>query len=801
MQNMTYIHFLTMRKSDIISNCIKELCKVSNSKSALAILGQTLYQFLPRQQVALYIKDSITLPLSSTKAIKLFSLSPELASSKMFTQAEELPNRLIRQGSGLYGCIRNSGRTWGILTIKENDSKVTDADKASLELIMDIFSLCLDKIFLSLQTRDDERKYRELIENSSDIIYICDYQGNFTYINPVAEKLSGYTNDEIIGKSFLFFIPDNFKAIAMGFYKIKFQDKTANSYFEFPIITKDKRLVWLGQNVKMIIKENRIHSFQAVARDITGLKAAQEELTRAKLHAEMSMEAKEQFLSFISHEIRTPMNAVLGMSHILLQEEHRSEQAELLQGIKYSAENLLGVINDVLDHSKTESGKMIFEEIDFDIEKVIEGVVQMLGYKAKEKGIRLLISKEGNLPAVKGDPTRLNQILLNLLGNSLKFTNEGQIETSVKIVKSTESKYTFEFLVKDTGIGIPEDKLESIFESFTQANVDTARKYGGTGLGLNISKKIIELQGGSISAESMPGKGSAFRFIISYGKSAGINSQNNEKSSPLFIFRNMHVLVAEDNRLNQLVVKKLLASWGCTTDITENGIEALKKFKKNVYDMVLMDIHMPVMGGFECAQEIRNSPDENLSKIPIVALTATTFTNLDDKLLSKRIDGYVIKPFKPQMLNSTLAKLCPEKIVATSPESAKQLFPAEEPVKAYDLVYLEKACLGSKEFMLEMLEAFISDAPVCIADMKKALASSDYEGIFSAVHKLKGMLVMIGAESIRQEIIGLESLCKKRIKLEKIAVKCNKLEHICITVVEEIGKEARKMKERSKLNN
>jgi PAS domain S-box-containing protein len=783
-----------MEKSNIISNCIKELCNASDSKSALVILGQTLCEFLPRQQVALYIKDSITLPLNTTKAIKLFALSPALSSSKMFTQAEELPNRLIRQGSGLYGCIKNSDRTWGILTIKENDLRITDGEKSSLELIMDIVSLCLNKIFLSLQKREDEKKYRDLIENSSDIIYICDYQGNFTYINPVAEKLSGYSNEEIIGKSFLFFIPDNFKSVAMGFYKIKFQDKTSESYFEFPIITKDKRLVWLGQNVKMIIKENRIDSFQAVARDITRLKTIQEELIRAKQQAETSMEAKEQFLSFISHEIRTPMNAVLGMSHILLQEEHRIEQAELLEGIKYSAENLLGIINDVLDHTKTESGKMIFEEIDFNIEKIIERAVQTLGYKAKEKGIRLLISKDEKLPDVKGDPTRLNQILLNLLGNSLKFTNEGQIETSVKILESTESKYTFEFLVKDTGIGIPEDKIESIFESFTQANVDTARKYGGTGLGLNISKRIIELQGGSISVESMPGKGSTFRFILSYGKSAGINKQNNEKNPSLFIFRNMNVLVAEDNRLNQLVVKKLLAGWGCRTDIAENGIEALKKFKENVYDIVLMDIHMPLMGGFECAQEIRDSADANLNKIPIVALSASAFTNLGDKLLSKGMDGYVIKPFKPQVLNSILAKLCPEKIIATSPEGSKELFFAEEPEKAYDLVYLEKTCLGSKEFMLEMLEAFISDTPLCIADMKKALASSDYERIYSAVHKLKGMLVMIGAKNIREKIKELESLCKKRIQPEKIAAKCNHLENICITIVEEIGKEARKMK-------
>jgi PAS domain S-box-containing protein len=742
----------------------------------------------------LYIKDSITLPLNTTKAIKLFALSPDLSSSKMFMQAEELPNRLIRQDSGLYGCIKNSGRTWGILTIKENDLKITDSEKSALELIMDIVSLCLDKIFLSLQKTEDEKKYKELIENSSDVIYICDYQGNFTYINPVAEKLSGYTNEEIIGKSFLFFIPDNFKAVARGFYKVKFKDKTSNSYFEFPIITKDKRLVWLGQNVRMIIKENRIDSFQAVARDITRLRAAQEELTRAKQQAEMSMEAKEQFLSFMSHEMRTPMNAVLGMSHILLQEEHRSEQAELLEGIKYSAESLLGVINDVLDHSKTESGKMIFEEIDFDIEKIIEGVVQTLGYKAREKGIRLLISKEENLPGVKGDPTRLNQILLNLLGNSLKFTNEGQIETSVKILASTEDKYTFEFLVKDTGIGIAEDKLESIFESFTQANVDTARKYGGTGLGLNISKKIIELQGGSISAESIPGKGSAFRFTLSYGKSVLVNNQNNDKNSPLFIFRNMHVLVAEDNRLNQLVAKKLLTSWGCRADTAENGVEALKKFRENVYDIVLMDIHMPVMGGFECAQEIRDSQDKNRSKVPIVALTASVFAELDTELLSKGMDGSVIKPFKPQVLNSILAKLCPEKIVTSSPEAGKEIFLAQESGKVYDLVYLEKACLGSKEFMLEMLEAFISDAPACIADMKKGLASSDYERIYSAVHKMKGMLMMIGAKNIKQEIKELESLCKKRTKPERIAAKCNHLENTCLIVVEEIGKEARKMK-------
>jgi CheY-like chemotaxis protein len=256
----------------------------------------------------------------------------------------------------------------------------------------------------------------------------------------------------------------------------------------------------------------------------------------------------------------------------------------------------------------------------------------------------------------------------------------------------------------------------------------------------------------------------------------------------------MHVLVAEDNRLNQLVAKKLLTSWGCRADTAENGVEALKKFRENVYDIVLMDIHMPVMGGFECAQEIRDSQDKNRSKVPIVALTASVFAELDTELLSKGMDGSVIKPFKPQVLNSILAKLCPEKIVTSSPEAGKEIFLAQESGKVYDLVYLEKACLGSKEFMLEMLEAFISDAPACIADMKKGLASSDYERIYSAVHKMKGMLMMIGAKNIKQEIKELESLCKKRTKPERIAAKCNHLENTCLIVVEEIGKEARKMK-------
>lgn len=391
---------------------------------------------------------------------------------------------------------------------------------------------------------------------------------------------------------------------------------------------------------------------------ITDQIEAKNTLILAKEEAEKATVAKTQFLSTMSHEIRTPMNAVIGITHLLMQNA-RDDQAEYLNILKFSAENLLVLINDILDFNKIEAGKITFEEVDFSLKDLLINIRAALLQKAVDKGIQLKLMMEDDLPeAVKGDSVRIGQILTNLVSNAVKFTDYGRVTISASILKKDVDTTTVTFEVKDTGIGIPQDKWDAIFDSFTQASSETTRKYGGTGLGLTITKRLLELQGSKIQLESAPGEGSTFYFDLRLKNSSFQFKKRTESdmtSQKHPSLKGLKLLIADDNRINIIVAQQFFKRWDIESDVAENGVLAVQMVQQSNYDMVLMDLQMPEMDGYEATQSIRALSNDKFAQIPIIALTASAMLDIKDKAFAVGMNDYISKPFNPDELYRKIA--------------------------------------------------------------------------------------------------------------------------------------------------
>jgi PAS domain S-box-containing protein len=381
-------------------------------------------------------------------------------------------------------------------------------------------------------------------------------------------------------------------------------------------------------------------------------------LVIARQKAEEAAQSKQIFMSTMSHEIRTPLNEVIGITNLLLQGNPREDQMDYIKTLRFSGNHLLTLVNDVLDYNKMESGKIVFEQTQFNLNDFMNEIMRSYSFRSKAKQLEFEIKKEEPLPVeVIGDPIRLNQILSNLLSNALKFTSQGSITVTLKELERNKNRSTIEFLVHDTGIGIPKDRQKSVFESFTQAASDTTRHYGGTGLGLAICKKLIELQGGTINLESEAGEGTTFSFTITFTVAEkGTRQQPPEATETYTGLEGKRILVAEDNKINFFVANKFLVGWGVIVTHAENGQLALETLGENDFDLILMDLHMPVMDGIEATRIIRNSEDPKIKSIPIVALTAAIMSESHDKIEELNINDYVLKPFKPHDLFERIRK-------------------------------------------------------------------------------------------------------------------------------------------------
>ena len=510
----------------------------------------------------------------------------------------------------------------------------------------------------SINMRKPLQKYTETdflinwIAEIDDLICEINHKGFFTYVNRAFVEKGGYTLEELQQLPFKTFLPEESFETLETFYNKQLNNQQQVSYLEFPIITKNGRECWIGAKLTMRFQDEKMERAFCIARDVTVQRQTKEELIAAKETAVKASLAKAQFLSSMSHELRTPMNAVIGMTHLLQQENPRADQMENLKTLKFSAESLLSLINDILDFSKIEAGKIDFEEVEFSLNYIASSIIHAQESRAKDKGISLRMEYDKQIPAfIIGDPVRLSQILNNLISNALKFTNEGEVVMKILQQKESDRLVTINFSIKDTGIGIPADKLEHIFENFTQASSSTTRNYGGTGLGLAITRQLLELQNSSIQVKSTINKGSVFYFTLSFGKgekaSIGLKKEHNQKSG-FPSLNGMKVLLVEDNKINQIVARKFLTKWDIAIDIADNGQIALDLLEENKYDLVLMDLQMPVMDGFEATKVIRSL--KKFDDLPIIALTASAVLEIQDAAMDAGMNDFVTKPFNPQNL-------------------------------------------------------------------------------------------------------------------------------------------------------
>src|SRR6187401_1719585 len=551
---------------------------------------------------------------------------------------------------------------------------------------------------------------RSLIEASQDPLVTISTEGKITDMNEALANITGLTREKLTGTDFFDYFTEPQKAREV------YQEVFAKGFVtDYPLTIMDHKLTDVLFNGAVYKDEQgKVLGAVVVARDITEQKRVEKELIEAKVFAEMAtkiaeeakskaesatriaedaVKAKQQFLSNMSHEIRTPMNAIIGFTKVVLKTDLSAKQKEYLTAIKMSGDALIVLINDILDLAKVDAGKMTFEEIPFKMSSSIFAMIHLFEAKIQEKNLELVNEYDDSIPDVLlGDPVRLHQIILNLLSNAVKFTSKGKITVSVNLLDEDEEAVSIEFGVTDTGIGIPADKIEKIFDNFQQASSHTSRLYGGTGLGLSIVKQLIEPQGGSIHVKSKIDEGSVFSFILNLQKT---NAEVEAEAEILELdpeIKNIKVLVVEDIALNQLLMKTLLDDFGFEQDIAANGKIAIDKLSQmnadgtnKSYDIILMDLQMPEMNGFEATEFIRKTMN---SKIPIIALTADVTTVDLAKCKAVGMNDYIAKPVDERILYSKIIGLVRKPALIKYSDDKGNETSQSEKIKCTDLAYL-----------------------------------------------------------------------------------------------------------------
>ncbi|MCX6290738.1 MAG: ATP-binding protein [Bacteroidetes bacterium] len=528
-----------------------------------------------------------------------------------------------------------------------------------------------------------------------------------------------------------------------------------------------------------------LFSILIIFRDINRRVLVEKQLRFAQQKAEQSAIMKEQFMANMSHEIRTPMNAIIGFANLLSKTKLDEKQTRQLKAIQTSGENLLNIINDILDFSKIEAGMVSIEKIPFSPAALLHSVNTMFAPKAKDKKIQFDFYTPTELPqAVIGDPARLTQILLNLINNAIKFTSEGSISVKTELVSEENDNVTIQFTVKDTGIGIPKEKLDEIFERFTQANTDTSRKYGGSGLGLSITKKLIELQGGTIHVQSAEGVGSSFSFSIQYKKTAAsIRPERIQPTQPKLKTK-LKILVAEDNILNQHLAESLLTQWGFEFDIVENGKIAIEKLKQKEFDLMLMDIQMPEMNGYDAAHHIRKNLQLNL---PIIAMTAHVLPGEKDKCLSYGMTDYISKPIRESELFDLISKY-----IGTNNEKDVSAQKTQQEIDKsgglINLDYVYELSNGNSNFVTEMIDLFLTENPKEIQLFESAVYKKDMEAIKAIAHKINSTVPFVGLNLIiGHQLSSIEKLAEDKTNLHLIEKLFLQVKETCLQAIEELN--------------
>jgi PAS domain S-box-containing protein len=513
---------------------------------------------------------------------------------------------------------------------------------------------------LSLKkARVNEEMFLSLASSASDAILMIGNNGLISFWNPAAEKIFGRSSQEVYDQPFtLVFapesLPNDWPSDYKGMPDFIRNNPASASFFELLGIRSSGEQFPTEVSISPVHIDDYWHA-TFIVRDISERKQREADLIKARENAEEASMARQRFLSVMSHEIRTPLNGIIGTANLLAQEDPREDQKEYLETLVFSGNHLLSLINDILDFSKIEANKIEFERLDFNLKELVSGVLKIFDYKAADKGISLTAELDTQIPTfLKGDTVRLNQILTNLIGNAIKFTEKGEVKVLVKTKNLSESSITCKFEIIDTGIGIPQDKIHTIFDLFSQADTNTTRKFGGTGLGLAITQKLIELQRGKINVQSEVGHGSNFTFELTFNRSSKKIEPNSTTVDNLKSLEGMKVLLVEDNKINQMIATKFLMRWNAQVTLAENGLEALERVQQQKHDIVLMDLQMPLMDGYEAAAQIRKLDGIHYQKIPIIALTASALIEVKEGITRAGMNDIVSKPFIPDELNNKI---------------------------------------------------------------------------------------------------------------------------------------------------
>jgi PAS domain S-box-containing protein len=596
-----------------------------------------------------------------------------------------------------------------------------------------------------------ERKYRNLHESMMDAFVVVDIAGNIQEINTSFETLVGYTAKELSRLTYMDLTPEKWHALESDIIRNQVLISGYSEVYEKEYIRKD------GTIISVELKAFLIHdtfgqpvNMWAIVRDISGRKRVDEELQKAKAVAEEASSAKSFFLANMSHEIRTPTNGVIGMTELLLGTELSGEQRKYAELIRQSGENLVLLISDILDFSKTEAHKIVLEPRNFDLHAEISTIIETISLSTRNKNLAITSHVKPDVPHhVRGDAGRLRQIINNLLSNAVKFTEKGSVSLHISTDNENEQQTTLRFNVRDSGIGISNDKLEAIFKPFTQADGSTTRKFGGTGLGLSICKNLVELMGGEIGVESSAGNGSTFWFTVVLEKQRGehVSCQEMVAESALSAVTNAtarphaRLLLAEDDPINQMVASTFLDKLGYNFDIVSNGLEALQALSRRHYDLVLMDCMMPEMGGFEAVAIIRSAESNVLNHaIPVIALTAKAVVGDRETCLAAGMNDYLRKPLKSLDLTEMLEKWLPaEESQSGSDSDLHDQFTDDEAV----------------------LSLFVEKAPGYVAALRRSVTERNSQELQHHAHRLTGAAVAAGANKFAACAAELEESGKR----------------------------------------
>ena len=654
---------------------------------------------------------------------------------------------------------------------------------------------------------------------SYNSVIIRDKTGKIEWVNDGFTQLSGYALEEV--RNTLGEVLKNGhhpEILNQNVYFEKVLHEKAPISFESLNYTKGGRKYWSITTLTPVLgNDGNVERIISIDTDISARKQMEEDLvlankisehslrkgnkalndlTIAKKQLEESVKVKEQFLANMSHEIRTPMNAIVGFTNLLLKTKVTPDQSQYIDAIKTSGENLLVIINDILDFSKIESGMVNFEQIPLRLSETIASLTDMMRPKSQEKKIQFFTQIDSKIhDRLIGDPTRLTQILLNLVGNAIKFTEQGEIHVAVDLLDETSDTVNLNFSVSDTGIGIQKNKLVSIFEGFTQATNETTRKFGGTGLGLSIVKQLVELQGGSVFVESKLGEGSTFSFHLPMKKdlsSAG-DAHSHMQPEPIDLANlpDLNLLLVEDNYLNQVLAKKILSDWKMKVEIAENGLVAIDKIEKNEYDLVLMDIQLPEMDGYEATKHIRKKMNRSKSNIPIIAMTAHAISGEAEKCLAAGMDDYISKPFEPKDLYNKIATALTKKRVYYAKITKEPIIQKHtmDVQKQTDLDYLKQLAKGSNEFILQMINLFKEQTPAALAAIEKAYDAKDWRALRAIVHKIKPSFGFMGIASLKTIVVSLEENAEKGINELEMKTQIDTIKRVCFSALSELEEE------------